>query len=220
MQHCSGLCFSVHYQPLSSHSDNPEMQSNRGKLTPLQHSSSGLTKTKASPLGQPGTDICSPFKGWDSQRYSPQDLLYTYADDDALFQSHPVFQFKTKINLLLADVRVGATWFLLQSPASHILHSSMHQWDPTGSKPFLVVAPSPHSQHTLFCASETTSCQANDLQTWRGTCMHLFPFISLSTCMCRNLYSVANAICIILYRLQSKLIKEMKIPGLRSAVVL
>lgn len=116
---------------------------------------------------------------------------------------------KTKSNLLLADTHVGATWFLLQSSVTCLLHSSMHQWDPTGSLFLFLHHLFIHNTHSAV----RPSCHANDLQTWRGTCMHLFPFISLSTCMRRNLYSVAGVICIILYRLPITANKENENPG-------
>lgn len=74
--------------------------------------------------------------------------------------------------------RIGGTRFLLQSRVPRLLHSRMHQWDPTGSKSFLVAAPSPHSQqtHTLLCAHETTSSHANDPQTWMGHMYACIPF--------------------------------------------
>lgn len=121
-----------------------------------------------------------------SRRSSIQDLLCTYADDAALLQSHPHIQTQKQSR---ARRRTGRTHSPLRSLASFV-HTGI-SGIPLEVRLFLIAASSRHSQpHATMQMTRKTS---------RGTRMHVFIFISSSTCVRRNLYSVANVICIILY---------------------
>ena len=139
-------------------------RTNRSKLTSLKHSSGGVTKTKASPSGQPRTDICSRFKHRDSHRRSLQDLLYTYTA--SISSRIPIQNQKQS-----PPCRCACRSNMLPPPAPlfpvpRLLHSSMHHWDPTGRGVFSCCCTiSAFTTHTLLSANETKSCFANDLRT-------------------------------------------------------
>lgn len=171
----------------AARSDNLATTDRDGQIhTAKTQQHSGATKTKASPNGRQRGAICSRFKDFTlSEEFYSRSTLHIRRQCRAASISSPHSDSKA----ISCSQTYRKNTLPPRSLASFV-HTGI-SGIPLEVRLFLIAASSRHSQpHATMQMTRKTS---------RGTRMHVFIFISSSTCVRRNLYSVANVICIILY---------------------